>query len=222
MQIEEAKNQEVRMLVDTGAEVSVINKACVKDDIALKESEVHLVALSGGTIKTLGEIEATFPVGDQKIKHPLYIMEDGTLTDHQGILGIDFLKKHEAGIQYKTREVTIKGKHWKTLQKKNVVTVPPRTQTLVEVEVDSNKEGIIEKQDLGDGVFSGECLVKPKQGKSIACVVNLSNKARTVKLPYIQLTEIQSDSTAEVHSAAAAFRATVSKEPLTTRVNRVL
>lgn len=59
VQIKEARNNEVRMLIDSGAEVSVINKACVKDDIAWKESEVQLIAISGGAIQTLGEIEAT-------------------------------------------------------------------------------------------------------------------------------------------------------------------
>ena len=69
--IEEAKNQEVRMLVDTGAEVSVINKACVKDDIAWKESEVQLVALSGGTIKDTRRNRSYLPGwGSKKLNTP--------------------------------------------------------------------------------------------------------------------------------------------------------
>ena len=82
------------MLIDSGAEVSVIARACVRDDVERKRSDLQLIAVSGEPITTLGKIEATFSLEGKEIKHPLYIVEGDTLKDSQWIIGIDFLKSH--------------------------------------------------------------------------------------------------------------------------------
>jgi len=58
------------------------------------ENKIMLIGIIGHKIHTLGKIYATINMDRHIIKHVFYVMKDDTPIEHDGILGIDFFRKH--------------------------------------------------------------------------------------------------------------------------------
>ena len=100
VEIKNSKSKQTIMLIDSGAEVSLIARRALPDNIEIKKSDVTLVSFSGEKTGTLGKIEATFKINGRRVIHPLYVVEGNTLINADGILGIDFLKDNGVTISY--------------------------------------------------------------------------------------------------------------------------
>ena len=89
---------DLEMLVDTGAQVSMMSKK-VYDEIAgvyrspLLSMERKVAAANGGLIKVYGRLETEICVDRALYQCEFLVAEMGQLT---GLLGMDFLKKHKA------------------------------------------------------------------------------------------------------------------------------
>jgi len=59
----------------------------------MRDKRIALMGVTGHKIYTLGKIRATIPLGEQKIRHTMYVVKDDFPIDYEGILGIDFLTK---------------------------------------------------------------------------------------------------------------------------------
>ncbi|EFN69991.1 Retrovirus-related Pol polyprotein from transposon 412, partial [Camponotus floridanus] len=88
------------MLYDSGSTISLIKLKNLKDDALIYEEKTALTGISGHKIYTLGKLYATIKINDHKIKHAFYIIKDDIAIEHDGILGIDFLKKQTAACDY--------------------------------------------------------------------------------------------------------------------------
>ena len=92
--------QRYRALVDSGSAVTIVNKRVVEyfpNTELLRSTEVVLQSASGNKIVVAGEIDITFRLGKQYIRHTFIVAENITQNI---IIGRDCLKKHEMKIDF--------------------------------------------------------------------------------------------------------------------------
>lgn len=80
------------MLVDTGAQISLINKKLITNPAIINTQNKISINSIHGTEKTLGKLTTTINKGDLKIPIELHVTENTTLKE-DGILGYDVLGK---------------------------------------------------------------------------------------------------------------------------------
>ncbi|EFN70790.1 hypothetical protein EAG_11687, partial [Camponotus floridanus] len=88
------------MLYDSGSTNSLIKLKNLKDETPVYEKKIALTGISGHKLYTLGKIYATITINKRAIKHAFYVVKDDIAIEHEGILGIDFLKKQTAICDY--------------------------------------------------------------------------------------------------------------------------
>ncbi|XP_011687013.1 PREDICTED: uncharacterized protein LOC105449458 [Wasmannia auropunctata] len=59
-----------------------------------------LTRVTGHRKHTIGKIRATVLLGDQKVRHTMFVVRDDFPMEHEGILGIDFLQRQRAKCDY--------------------------------------------------------------------------------------------------------------------------
>jgi len=92
--INETKKEKTSFLLDTGATLMLVKTGNLKGDTKMRDERIALTGVTGHKIYTLGKIRATIPLGEQKIRHTMYVVRDDFPID-EGILGIDFLTKQQ-------------------------------------------------------------------------------------------------------------------------------
>lgn len=94
----ELTNRPLKMLIDTGASVSIINKDSIETDQKLRDFKVNLYGVGGKEkgIETMGMIDTTIKINGCKIKASFHVIEKDTLDTGDGILGFDFLQFYKA------------------------------------------------------------------------------------------------------------------------------
>ncbi|XP_071580550.1 uncharacterized protein [Temnothorax nylanderi] len=144
--IQEAKKGKTNFLLDSGAILTLIKVGNLKGDTMVREKRLTLTGVTGHKIHTLGKIKATVDLGNQKIRHTMYVVEDDFPIDYEGILGNDFLTKRKAVISHATKQVHIGRVTFKVRTYKKV-DLPPRNR----VDIVKSKEPIPIHRTLFDG-----------------------------------------------------------------------
>ena len=100
--------QKYRALVDSGAEISIINKKVTENfpDIELlRSTEITLRTATGNAITVVGEVDLTFRLGKKYIKHTFIVAENVT---QNVILGRDCLKANGMKIDFGNSQLQMK------------------------------------------------------------------------------------------------------------------
>ena len=107
-----------------------------------------------------------------------------------GILGMTFLRENAATMTFSKEAITLK------IQSANLVNterikLPARTRSLIALNVVNAdlKEGYLEAINAGNGVFLGENLVKPKNGKIKIFAINSTLHDIELIIPPVKLQE---------------------------------
>lgn len=125
------------MLYDSGSTISLIKLKLLKDEVPVYENKIALTGVIGHQIHTFGKMYATIKMGDQEIKHPIYVVKDDFPIEHDIILGIDFLRKHSITCDYRRAELKI-GNSTLKLHPFNKITLKPRSETIIKALTDKN------------------------------------------------------------------------------------
>ncbi|XP_071571270.1 uncharacterized protein [Temnothorax nylanderi] len=125
-------------LVDSGATLTLIKVGNLKGKTMVREKRLALTGVTGHQIHALGKIKATVDLGSKKIRRTMYVVKDDFPIDYEGILGNDFLTKHKADISNTSKQLKI-GKATFKLRPYRKVTLPPRSETIVEAITDHNR-----------------------------------------------------------------------------------
>lgn len=97
--------RKARMLLDTGAQISLINKNAIKNkDLINTENKITISSIHGSE-KTLGEIAATIQKDNSKIPIQLQVTKNSFLKE-DGIIGYDVIGEN-AIINGPTKTLTI-------------------------------------------------------------------------------------------------------------------
>lgn len=199
---EVVKMGKLRVLVDTGADISIIKKSSLKTLENVYPGEIRGIGgVLGGHMKTLGTVE--IPIGAvNKIQTKWHVMDDIEHIPADGIIGRDILwNRSIINTLDKTLEIFDGNKKvilrfWlkslfktkagiKTVTTEKVkdedILVPGRSKFIVELTVPvKSKPIIICSQEIEKGVYLANALVKPRNFK--VCVPILNANGSSFKL----------------------------------------
>ena len=179
----------LKLLIDTGASISLIKFKSVKDIHKINQTikfTLKGVNDSPNPTETLGAINLQFPTLPRNISHNVNVIpNDQTNIPLDGLLGEDFFKKHKAIIDYEQKILIIKGQHIPILDRdKNILQIlKPRTETVVELDIlnPEIKEGIVPGREILPGVHIAKAITKVRENNK-AFVTIMNNTERSVRL----------------------------------------
>ncbi|XP_029659455.1 uncharacterized protein LOC115233278 [Formica exsecta] len=178
----EAKREKINLLFDTGAAISLIKVKHLKGETLIKEEKITLTGVTGHKICTIGKFKATITLEKRRIKHTMYVVKDDFPIEYDGILGVDFLRKHQATCNYKTKQLKV-GQHILKLYPYLKVTLKPRSETIIQVATDKNTIGVIKAEETIPGIFIGNCLVEPTNYICAASILNTTDNIIEMLMP---------------------------------------
>ncbi|XP_071574634.1 uncharacterized protein [Temnothorax nylanderi] len=184
----EATKGKLSFLLDSGAAITFIKVGKLKDKTKIREKKIALTGVTGHQIYTLGKIRASILIGKETIRHTMYVVRDDFPVDYEGILGIDFLKKHQAVPNHAENRLKIGAATFK-LQPYRKFTLPPRSETIISAITNTNKVGIVRGKEISPGVFIGNCMVKPIDFLCPISIVNITEKPVEIITPHVTLEE---------------------------------
>lgn len=193
----EAQTGSLRFLIDTGADVSMVKAALLKDNTEFNAGETILLqGIADKAIKTMGTTDINLSAHKLEITHKFHIVDHQIKLTYDGILGRDFWEGNDAKIDYAKRVVAIPGKSIRFDNREiNLIRLKPRSETVVAAPTRSMKAGITPKQELKPGVYLAEALTIPQQGKCITTVINTLEEEIEVDIPEVTLDEVVSEDT---------------------------
>ncbi|CAL1681033.1 unnamed protein product [Lasius platythorax] len=189
LSIRETKNGKANMLYDSGATISLIKVNQLKGETAIYKDKITLIGITGHKARTIGKMYATIDLDGRKIKHAIYVVRNDFPMEHEGILGIDFLRKQQVSCDYKKRELKIGNAVLKLLPY-DKITLKPRSETIVQAATDRNEIGVIQAEETAPGIYIGRCLVKPQNYSCPISVINTTDETIEIRTPLVKIEDL--------------------------------
>jgi len=89
LRVHETKNEHMNMLYDSSSTISLMKLKYLKDNALIYENKIALTGITGHKVHTLGKVYVTITI------------------EHDGILGIDFLRKHPVKCDFQRNKLRI-------------------------------------------------------------------------------------------------------------------
>lgn len=167
------------MLTDTGADISLIKLSVLNDETLIGDNVVvNLQGISDQTIKTVGRTVLTLHIGNLVKEYYFHVVPKDFMLRADGVIGRDLLVNLKANIDYGDRMIKV-GLN-KIPMCDPEVKIDAKAETIVQVIVDRNGEGLIEEMELESGLFIPNTVVKAVNHKAKLVVVNTTNQELTV------------------------------------------
>jgi len=186
----------------------------LKDDALIYDDKIALIGITGHKIHILGKVYATINVDGHTIKHAFYVIKDDTPIEHDGILGINFLRKYPVKCDFQKAELRIKNAVMK-LHLFSKVILKPRSETIVRAATSQNREGRVNEPT--PGVYIGNCLVKPENYTCPISVINMTDREIEIQTPLVTLEKVERNTVAEIHAVQAIKK----RESIVSRAKRI-
>jgi hypothetical protein len=101
----EIEGEARRMILDSGSSISILREGVSKSEV--KNSPLKLYGVTGEALRIFGQQTISFVLGGHFYDHTFVISE--LPTEATGILGMDFLEKTGAVINFQTGSLTLAG-----------------------------------------------------------------------------------------------------------------
>ena len=184
--IQETRSGEIDMLFDSGATLSLIKVKTLKGKTKISSGKITLAGITGHKMHTIGSMQAHIKLGEQVLEHTMYVVKDDFPMEYDGILGLDFMKKHRVVCDYDKQKLKIAGVSFK-LRPCGKITLQPRSETIVRAITNRNQPGVIQAKETKPGVYIGRCLVEPKNFACAISVINTTNKPVEIRTPHVTI-----------------------------------
>ena len=198
-----ASHQPCKLVIDTGACITVLSKRVYdliptdkKPRVIPLQPGIGLKTADGTGIKTFGSANIDFEIDQEIISHSVFIAE---ITD-DGLLGMDFLRKHHCDLSFDIPALKIKGRwyklKWSVLNDHEIArvtiaqdtTVQAGTQKVLPVKVafvtPFEPYGVVEpisKDHMKYDVIVGRALIDSTSPQSGIPVANLGKQHMKIK-----------------------------------------
>jgi len=196
--VREAANGKINMLYNSGSTISLIKLKQLRDDALIYENKIALIGITGHKVYTIGKMHATIELDSRRLKHAFYVIGDDTPIEHEGILGIDFLRKHTVTCDYSKSRLQI-GSAILRLHPFSKLTLKPRSETILKATTNKNKVGIVRAEEVTPGVYIGNCLVNARKYECPVSIINTTDKAVEITTPHVTIEKVEHD-TATIHT----------------------
>lgn len=99
-----------RLLVDTGASISIIDQGCINENVYIDKSKSVLInGIFAESKKTLGNVEAFLLIKGNEFSCNFQVINNENLINADGIMGMDFLK-NMAKLDFLANKLILKNK----------------------------------------------------------------------------------------------------------------
>ena len=186
------KNSEVQLLLDTGADVSLLKESLLINILNLdRNSVIELKGITEQPMLTLGTYVITINLENKtSLTHPFHIIPENTPIKHHGLLGRDFLLKHKAKINYEDGTLQFENNNFKIFPSETV-TIPARCEVLVSAKTNiADIEGLVAPKQISDSLFLASSLTKARNNKCLISILNISETSLTIPMPLVNVEPI--------------------------------
>lgn len=179
----------VNLIVDTGADVSIIKENRLNDfQKIFIDQKCTINGVTDGKVETIGRTSGNIILNDTLIPHHFQVVTKNFPVQTDGILGRDFLAKYGCKICLKSWLLTFEFNNQifeLPIEDKfngNLV-IPPRCQIIKQVNFVNIKENsVILSKQIKPGVFCANTLINPEV--QYVKFVNINNQAETIPVDF--------------------------------------
>ncbi|CAD7081731.1 unnamed protein product [Hermetia illucens] len=162
------RNRLPKALIDTGADVSLILKEKVYEHQVNQCEKIKFNGIGGISENSMGKAEIDCLIGNTQHSIEFHVVERYILQDFDALLGIDFLKRHEASFNFKNNILTCGNDDIKI--ENDDFLVPSRHEVLRFVRVNSET---VEKNELN---------VKIGMKKNVLLIKEINNQSKMINM----------------------------------------
>jgi hypothetical protein len=207
MRADISEGEELLLLVDTGADISILKPDRLdKTKQFDPERKMKVKGVSGSSIQTLGAVQVTMYEGTVEIPFTFQLVGRQVDIPCDGILGRDFLTCAGANICYekgtltlgsgnnKIHKVLTSVETWEKTKGDRKLELPGRTEMVVSLPVEGitgNDEGVTERRVLQDGVYLAGAITKVRAGFAITSIVNTNENKVEIETPVLRVAEVE-------------------------------
>lgn len=178
-------NEVRKLMIDSGASVSIIKKDKVPR--ISKWDKNYEVSINGicGNVDVKGKITVGLEIEDRLVNQEFLVM-DKFKSNFDGILGMDFLNKYKAVINYdlNTILITINGKNYTNqLVNENIynITIPRRSEIILYLNTSCKEDSIVIGEELEPGIVVANMIVRPINGKIPIRIMNVTSEDKNMQ-----------------------------------------
>lgn len=193
-----AINDVVNLLIDTGSQITILKKSCVKGNaICYTDYKAYLKGISDSLIATYGICYGEFKIGGVSITHPVHLVKDNFPIPQDGILGKDFLIKYKANIDYNNSVLSFSYENkiiplpFDTSKKKTIINIPARSEVIHKVKTSHVYESLCLSAEICEGVYVGNSIIKPVHGYCFITFINTNEKSVTIENPPLSFENLE-------------------------------
>ena len=179
-------------LIDTGADISLIKRNSLNNDIALDDNICKIMGINDKESYSLGSFRANLDIDNNKFHQELYVINDDFPIQTDGIIGRDFLIKNKCKIDYELFTLHIQSMEneiispiFTQLPDKEYITIPQRSEYIHHIRIDNTEESLILNQEIQKGIFLANTII-PAKGIKHVKILNTLEEEVTIPLINIQ------------------------------------
>lgn len=187
----------INFLLDTGADISIIKKGVIDEDLELENLVCRIKGVTASDIYTLGTIDTYLLIENEYIKQKLHVVPNNFAIDTDAILGRDFLCNHRCKLNYEdfTISVGIKEREVVLPIKTNIpiyneIEIPARSQVIRALNRKIHEDGIVLNQEIRSGIFIANTIV-PAKGIAHIKILNTNDYKVKCKLPELKIIPVK-------------------------------
>lgn len=175
-------------LVDTQADICIIKKKSIKDNLTLDVNDiVEVTGVTKQPIYSLGSLKIQLFIENLTITHKFHIMPNNFNIPSDGIIGRDFNTLYHCILDYGTQNYTIRTHAGnvtipiKMHNKNNEITIPQRAETSRIFKFENKNTMLVKAKEIEMGVMTANCIAR--NGKAEIRFVNCTQEPKTIKCP---------------------------------------
>lgn len=179
-------NGESAFLIDSGSTLSFIKKSKLRNNV--KIDYTNKISVNGLPVRNITTLGTVF-INIANKKCTLHILDDNdTNLKYDGILGRDFTHATDCDILLSKNCLRIKD-IYVPFMIDPIMTIPARSKQLLSINIKNfeQKEGLVNKLNVGQGVYIGNALVKNDYGKAHIYAINTNEYDVKITLQNINL-----------------------------------
>lgn len=180
----------IKILIDTGADISLIKANVLKSTTVIDTETIKINGITSDQISSIGKLETDIYLSiDKKLTHTFHVIPEGIILPFDAIIGLDFIGKFAAILDYSKWELTINTPFTLTLPifngpKKSTLVIPPRSEAIRKIPFEVEADVLIHKREIIKGVYVANTIISP--GSPYVRVLNTNEH-----LTYINLYELE-------------------------------
>lgn len=178
------KSQNLKLLIDTGASVSVLFSKHRFFNVKTETANVKLNGIAG-TITATKSTKLIFYIAENSLSHEFLLIE-GSDNSVDGIIGTDFLEKYQAKIDYQNYEISL-CIYEKIIKiplesnRDNIVKLAPRSELIHYYKSNIQDDMLTLPEEIANGVFVAGMLVRSEKGLIPVRMLNTNETEVAVK-----------------------------------------